>query len=205
MTADVSAIAARLGDLLEAGSRLLRRDPLRIPGSLHYASGLAYGDFVLADGPTVRCEAVRGISGVVTHQEVRSLGDGRPEVQLRRVLTHFDFDRPSVLIEQHPVKPSVGTLTGAAMGDVSALLPGKASFSQYLILTLDGRPLANREPLVMTADRVDQWPPIGSTFVSEAPTHFYDLDQVDSPDAPMVATLDACKQTVIAEVAIPIR
>jgi hypothetical protein len=148
---------------------------------------------------------VRGISGVVTSEKVQLLEDGKPQVPLQRILTHFDFDKPSVLIEQHPAKPSVGTLTGTLNGQVAKLLPGKASFSQYIILTLEGRPLTNKAPLVMTADRVEEWPPIGASFVSEAPTEFFELDQVDDPNAKAVATLAACKAVTIAELQVPER
>lgn len=134
----------------------IRKDPLRVPGSLHFASVLAYGDFILASGETIRCEAIPGISGVLTSEKMQTLDSGHPQVHLRRILTHVHFDQPSVLIEQHYSKPSVGTLTGTSPGNTAALLPGKASFSQYLILTLNGLPLTNREPLVMTAQGVDQ-------------------------------------------------
>src|SRR5580704_3111973 len=140
---------------LEARARAARRDPKRVPGSRHVASMLAYGEFILAAGPSIRCEAIQGISAVTTADEVKHADGGRPQVHLTRVLTHFHFDSPSIIIEQHYGKHSIGTLTGAGKGGVEALLPGRASFSQYLILTLEGRPLMNREPLVMTADRVE--------------------------------------------------
>jgi hypothetical protein len=51
----------------------------------------------------------------------------------------------------------------------------------------------------MTADRVEQWPPIGSTFVSEAPTDFVDLERLGKPKAEPVATLMACKAVTISD------
>jgi len=183
----------------EAKARTLRQDPSRVAGSLNFASVLAYGHFVLEDGPTIRCEAIPGISGVVTMPTLTATEDGRPEAMLRRILTHFHFDEPSVAIEQHYGRESTGTLTGAQSGPKAPILPGRASFSQYLILNLDGRPLANPEPLVMTADRVDEWPPISSAFVSEAPTRFVELDRLDDPDAPTVAHLMACKAVAVSD------
>jgi hypothetical protein len=177
--------------------RALRRDPRRVPGSIHFASMLAYGDFVVADGPSIRCEAIPGISGVATMREIETLDSGQPRVALRRILTHFHFDEPQVAIEQHYARESVGTLTGASEG---SLLPGRASFSQYLILVLGDRPLANPEPLVMTADRVEEWPPIGSTFVSEGLTPFVDLADLDKEDAKPVAHLAVCKTGLVTDI-----
>ncbi len=188
---------------MNAINRMARKDPSRVPGSRHFATVLAYGDFILAAGMTIRCEAIPGISGVFTAERVQTLQTGQPQVHLIRILTHFHFDNPPVLIEQHHTKPSVGTLTGASTGGEAALLPGKASFSQHIILILDGQPLANRLPLVMTAERVDEWPPIGATFVSEAPTDFFELNRVDDPQARRVATLSKCTVTAIAEVTMP--
>src|SRR3954470_14775904 len=42
--------------LVEARARAKRRDSARVPGSHHFATMLAYGDFILADGGTIRCE-----------------------------------------------------------------------------------------------------------------------------------------------------
>ena len=187
----------------ESIARALRSDPHRVPGSLHFASVLAYGDFILANGKTIRCEAIPGISGVHTATQLEE-HKGGSGVQLKRILTHFHFDQPSVMIEQHPAKSSTGVLHGTGKG-TAGLLPGKASFSQYLILTLEGRPLANREALLMTAERVEEWPPIGSTFVSEAPTKFNDLDQVNNSKAELVATLAACKAINVTQLFIPDR
>jgi hypothetical protein len=189
----------------EVEARARRRNTSLIPNSRHYATMLAYGDFILADGMNIRCEAIQGISGVITLPTVKTVAAGRPEVQLRRFLTHFFFENPPVVIEQNPKKDSTGFLQGAASGDVSALLPGRASFSQFLILSLAGKPLANRDPLTMTAERVDEWPPIGSTFVSEKPTDFYELEKLDDPAARPFASLAACKSGLISELTIPDR
>ncbi|MBS0249148.1 MAG: hypothetical protein JSR61_21245 [Proteobacteria bacterium] len=191
---------------LETEARLRRRDTSRIPGSRHYATVLAYGNFIIANSDmNIRCEAIQGVSGVMTLPEVKSLKGGAPQVTLRRYLTHFFFENPSVVIEQNPHKESTGTLTGAASGDTHALQPGRASFSQYLILSLNGKPLANRDPLVMTAERVEEWPPIGAAFVSEAPTHFYELERVNDPSAEPFATLAACKAVTVSELSVPDR
>lgn len=202
---DAESAHIDMGTLLqieETRRRALRRDPTRVLGSRHFATSLAYGNFMLASGGTIRCEAIPGISGVITSSSVSRAAGGQSSVALTRILTHFHFDKPAVLIEQNPSKESTGTLT-AASDSPGTLLPGKATFSQYLILTLEGRPLANREPLVMTADRVEEWPPIGSSFISEAPTHFYDLAELDNPAAPVVATLSACNNVVASEIDVP--
>lgn len=90
---------SRPGD--EERARALRRDADRVPGRTHFASVLAYGNFELEDGPTIRCEAIPGISGVTALPEITMLDSGQPQVALRRVLTHFHFDAPAVAIEQH--------------------------------------------------------------------------------------------------------
>ena len=148
-------------------------------------------------------ESISGPVEVITSEGVQKTTAGETQVSLTRIVTHFHFANPSVLIEQHYSRPSVGTLTSVDQGDGSSLLPGKATFSQYLILTLDGRTLANREALVMTAERVEEWPPIGSSFVSEASTDFFELDQVDNPNAQLVATLMYCNANNVAEFAMP--
>lgn len=183
----------------EAAARSRRGDPEQVPGSRHFATVLAYGSFEMENGPTIECEAIPGLSGVITLTDVTKLSSGQPQVQLKRILTHFRFDDPSVRIEQHYARESTGTLTGTLEGERAALLPGRASFSQYLILVLDGRPLANPEPLVMTADRVEEWPPVGSTFVSEAPIGFVDLARLEDPEAPIVARLAACKAVTVSD------
>jgi hypothetical protein len=180
----------------EEHARKLRRDPKRVSGSTHFASMLAYGDFVLTEGPSIRCEAIPGLSGVATASEVQMTDEQRPQADLKRILTHFHFNEPPVAIEQHYGRESSGTLTGAGKG---SLLPGRASFSQYLILTLGDRPLANPEPLVMTAERVEEWPPVGSTFVSERPTAFVDIEKLDDSDAKPVAHLIACNAVIVSD------
>lgn len=180
-----------------------RRDPDRVPGSRHFATVLAFGDFVFPEGPTIRCEGIPGISGVVTSPEVRTLRTGQPQVSLTRILTHFQFDSPPVLIEQHYSKPSVGTLTGLRKGKSARLLPGRASFSQHIILILDGQALANREPLVMTAERLEEWPPLDAEFKSEKPTNFFALEELEKPRAKIVATLTACNVNLVEHLAMP--
>jgi hypothetical protein len=192
-------------DIIEAKERAQRRNPKRVPGSRHVASMLAYGEFIIAGGPSIRCEAIQGISAVTTAAELTKTDGGQPQVHLTRILTHFHFDSPSIIIDQHYGKASTGTLVGAARGGAEALLPGRASFSQYLILTLEGRPLVNREPLVMTADRVEEWPPLGATFVSERPTDFYDIEQEHDLRAKPFAALAACKSIVINQIHLPER
>src|SRR6266508_4438579 len=134
-----------------AGRALVIRDSALVPGSRHFASMQAYGDFILhlpTGDQTIHCDGIPGISGVSTAVEVRRQEGEKAEVHLTRLLTHFHFDNPMITIEQNPMKESTGVLVGNEGGK---LLPGRASFSQYIFLTLNGRVLANREPLVMTA------------------------------------------------------
>jgi hypothetical protein len=179
-------------------------DPTAIPGSTHFAATLAYGDFTLkSNGQVIHCDGIQGISGVYTSTEVVSLPDGKPKVSLTRILTHFHFPDPSIVIEQNPSKESTGFLIGNTAGGAGSLLPGRASFSQYIILSLNGRPLANRDPLVMTAAQVNAWPPIGSSFISEKPVDFYDLDRLADPNAPAIATLSSCNAVTAEEIILP--
>jgi hypothetical protein len=191
------------GDFHDTKMATRRRDPLQVPGSVHFASSLAYGNFVFANGKTIRCEGIPGISGVATLKEVTKQKDGRPKVELERLLTHFHFDHPKVMIEQHYAKPSTGVLIGLSEGDTAALLPGRASFSQYLILVIEGRPLANRKPMVMTAERVTEWPPIGSSFLSESETEFFDIHEMDNANAKFVAKLISCNAVTTSELIFP--
>ncbi len=188
---------------MEAKER--RENPDNVPGSVHFASMLAYGEFIFADGSVIKCEAIPGMSGVITMEKSKQNAAGHPEVQLKRILTHFHFSKPNVLIEQHYAKESTGVLTGAVPGNIKNILPGKASFSQYLILTVDGISLANRDPLVMTAERVTEWPPIGSTFVLEKRTDFYEIDKLQDTGIKPRAALSACKAAVTQEFLMPLK
>lgn len=185
------------------------RDPRLVPGSKHYATMLAFGTFELADGGSVFCDGVQGVSAVTTAEKT-DRRDGRTTAALARLLTHFDWPDPPVLIEQNPYRASHGTLTSENGSD---LLPGTATFSQLLILTLNGRPLVNPEPLVMTARGVTRWPPVGAVFESERATEFYEVGSLPKaaaladPDAfagqRPVAALTACAAPVIGEVLLP--
>jgi hypothetical protein len=172
-------------------------DAEHITATTHVVSVLADAEFALVDGPTIRCDGVPGLSAVAVAASVRRRPDGCPCVELRRVLTHFHFDEPELAIEQHHARESSGTLTGLGTG---SLLPGRATFTQHLIVTLAGRPLANPLPLVMTADRVDTWPPMGTTFASDGPTPFVDLGLLDEPGAPIVGYLIECRTVSVADI-----
>lgn len=186
--------------------RLVIRDAMKVPGSTHFASMLAFGDFIVHMGGeerTIRCEGIPGISGVETAEGVKAVEESQPQVHLRRLMTHFHFEDPDIVIEQNPFHESIGTLVGDRVGGIGKLLPGKATFYQYIYLTLEGRVLANREPLIMSAAGVTTWPPIGSTFESEGPTHFYDIKDLEKPDARPFATLSACKAVVKGVISMP--
>ncbi|WP_187437903.1 hypothetical protein [Actinomadura decatromicini] len=209
-----------------------RADTAAIPGSKHFATMLAFGDFELSeegkllftkpavveapktpDDPVViACAGIQGLSGVTTERKVLATKNGRPRVGLTRILTHFQWENPKVLIEQNPYKNSWGELVGNGTGGIGKLLPGRATFYQYLILTAFDRPLINAKPMVMTAEDVKQWPPIGSHFKTEGPTDFYDLSSLTrpgdmasevAPDSPVIATLAACQTIVMTQVFMP--
>ncbi len=209
-----------------------RQDPSLIPGSKHFATMLAFGDFDITEegqivftkphleapttpgGPiTIACAGIQGLSGVITDREITHTETGQPKVRLNRILTHFQWEDPPVEIEQNPYKLSWGELIGDNPGGVEALLPGKATFYQYLILTAYGRPTVNMDPLIMTSDSVTQWPPVGSQFITPRPTDFYELSALQNPEAmaaegappnlPKVATLAACASQVMSQVFMP--
>ncbi|MBU2667273.1 hypothetical protein KOI35_27560 [Actinoplanes bogorensis] len=228
VAAGYAVLPAAAADPALAASR--RSSAVLVPGSKHFATMLAFGDFVISTegkllfskpeevGPSkdpneviIACAGIQGLSGVVTDTEVETV-DGRPRVGARRILTHFQWDNPSVEIEQNPYRTSDGFLWGDEEGGVEALLPGKASFHQYLILTAYGRPLINVQPMTMTAESVTAWPPVGSTFRTEGPTDFYDLSSLERPNdmasdlvpgATKVATLAACAAEVMSQVFVP--
>ncbi len=100
-------------------------------------------------------------------------------------------------------RPSVGTLTSLESGDGAPLLPGRASFSQHIILILDDQPLANREPLVMTAERVEEWPPLDAEFNSDRPATFFALEELENPDAQEVASLMSCNVKLVEHLRMP--
>ena len=192
--------------LASSASRPFLEDPQAIPGSREFATTFAYGDFILhtPEGDhTIRCEGIPGVSGVAAATAFEKTESGQPHLPLRRLITHFHFDEPSIVIEQNPNRDSTGVLLGNRVGGTSSLFPGKATFYQYIYLNLEGRVLANREPLVMSAEDVKRWPPIGSVFKSEGPTDFYDLEQLDNPEAPIVATLAACNAVPHTRIGFP--
>ena len=91
--------------------------PGNVPDSSHFASVLAYGNFILADGTHIRCAGIPGISGVTTLPEVETLKSGQTQMKLERIATHFHFlDDRTVMIDQHPSRRSDGTLTSAGNG-----------------------------------------------------------------------------------------
>jgi hypothetical protein len=158
-----------------------RRDPTSIPGSKHHVSMVIDGDLRLffPDGGTLPCRDVAGLTAVLTDPAPALLPDGRPQIGLTRLLTYLHSTETGVLISLNPTRDNRGTLTGHAPGGVEALLPGAVVFDQYLLVSLDGRIYANLEPLVMAAESISQWPPMGTPIVSQAPTMFYDVADLD--------------------------
>jgi hypothetical protein len=208
VTEDATRAAREAEQRLTADDDKRLSDPKQVLGSKHYASVLAFGTFQLAAGGSVVCLGVQGVSAVTTAAEADHQ-EGRPTAHLTRLMTHFDWPEPTVLIEQNPYRESYGTLTG----DGADLLPGTASFSQFLILTLNGKPLVNPAPLVMSARGVTRWPPIGSVLESEGAAAFYAVDDLPVAaalgdphafaDATPTAHLLACKAATISEVSVP--
>jgi hypothetical protein len=157
-----------------------RRDPRLIPGSKHHVAMTIDGDLKLyfPGGDTLPCSGVQGLTAVLTDTEVTNLPDGRPQVRLNRLLTYFHSTETGVLIALNPTRENTGTLTGVTAGGVEALLPGDATFDQYLLISLAGRLYTNLDPLVMSAKSVTQWPPMGTPIVSQTATMFYDVEDL---------------------------
>lgn len=105
--------------------------------------------------------------------------------------------------QDHPrTRPLIITNTAEVPGSL-LFATTQATFAQYILLSLDGRVLANREPLYVVATDVTSWPPVGSTFTLAAATDFYNVGDLDDSDAEPVATLDACAIVVREPVAVP--
>jgi hypothetical protein len=164
-----------------APPRVDRSDPLIVPNSEHHIGMSIKGELKLffADGETLNCADVRGMSAVRAAREVTTLPDGRPSMVVTRLMTHFHSNDTGLLIQQNPARVNIGRLTGVEQGGVEALLPGDASFDQYLMLTLGGHIYINLDPLVMAAKGITEFPPIGVTFLSQTATLFYDIEDLD--------------------------
>jgi hypothetical protein len=158
-----------------------RSDPLIVPGSTHHVGLSIRGELKLffANGETVDCTDVQGMSAVRSADEITVLPDGRPSVLVTRLMTHFHSNETGLLIQQNPSRPNLGRLTGVNPGGIEALLPADVSFDQYLILSLRGRLYLNTDPLVMQAKGITEFPPIGVTFLSQTPTLFYDIEDLE--------------------------
>lgn len=158
-----------------------RADPLIVPNSQHHVGLSIRGELTVlfADGESLSCADVQGLSAVRSSQEITALPDGRPRVVVTRLMTHFHSNETGLLIQQNPSRPNVGTLTGLRPGGAEALLPADVEFRQYLILSLRGRLYVNLDPLVMVATAITTFPPVGTTFLSQTPTTFYDVEDLD--------------------------
>jgi hypothetical protein len=158
-----------------------RSDPLIVPNSEHHIGMSIRGELKLffADGETVNCADVRGMSAVRASKEVTTLPDGRPSIVVTRLMTHFHSNDTGLLIQQNPSRANLGRLTGIDKGGVEALLPADVSFDQYLMLSLRGHIYINTDPLVMAAKAITEFPPIGVTFLSQTATLFYDIEDLD--------------------------
>jgi hypothetical protein len=157
-------------------------DPLIIPGSTHHVGLAIRGELKLffADGATLDCDDVQGMSAVRSSDTVTTTADGRPTIEVTRLMTHFHSNVTGLLIQQNPSRLNLGRLTGLGQGGPERLLPADVTFDQYLILALRGRLYINTDPLVMEAKGITTFPPIGTTFLSSGATLFYDL--ADLPD-----------------------
>jgi hypothetical protein len=155
-------------------------DPRLIPGSKHHVAMTIEGALKLyfPDGRTLPCTGVLGLTAVLTDTEVRTLPDGRPQVHLTRLLTYLHSTEFDVLISLNPYRDNTGTLTGATAGGVEALLPGDVTFDQYLVVRYGDRLYTNLDPLVMAADGITRWPPLGAPILSRTATMFYEVDDL---------------------------
>jgi hypothetical protein len=157
-----------------------RHDPRLIPGSKHHVAMTIEGELKLyfPDGQTLPCSEVQGLTAVLTDTEVGTRPDGRPQVHLTRLLTYLHSTEYGVLISLNPFRDNGGTLTGVGPGGVEALLPGDVTFDQFLVVQLRGRLYTNLDPLVMAANSITQWPPMGTPILSQTATMFYDVEDL---------------------------
>ena len=186
-----------------ASKAIDRSDPLIIPNSQHHIGLSIRGELKLffADGETLDCADVKGMSAVRSSEEITTLPDGRPSIKVTRLMTHFHSNETGLLIQQNPSRPNFGRLTGLRPGGVESLLPADVTFDQYLILSLRGKLYINLEPLVMAANGITEFPPIGVTFLSQTATLFYDVDKLDggitaTSAGDVVASLALASQSV---------
>lgn len=158
-----------------------RSDPLVVPNSQHHVGLSIRGQLTVlfADGETLDCADVKGMSAVRSSREIGKLPDGRPRIIVTRLMTHFHSNETGLLIQQNPARPNLGVLTGLRAGGAEALLPADVVFEQYLILSLRGGLYLNLDPLVMEAKGITTFPPVGTTFLSRTPTTFYDVEELD--------------------------
>ena len=158
-----------------------RSDPLIIPNSQHHIGLSIRGELKLffADGETLDCADVKGMSAVRSSEEVTILPDGRPSIKVTRLMTHFHSNETGLLIQQNPSRPNFGRLPGSGRGGVRRLLRADVTFDHSLIRALGGKLYITSDPLVMAANGITEFPPIGVTFLSQTATLFYDVDQLD--------------------------
>jgi len=205
---ELSEIVEKLRDLLQGLSpeelqatraRSLRKDPTRIPGSQSFVSTLAYGDLILDSEQAVHCEAVPGVWGFVAADQIKSARTGQPQLDLSLILTHFYANEPSILIQQRHDKPNTGTLVGSVQVQTESLLPATVQLAQQVILVFQGRALSSREPVLLTAEHVAEYPPVGATFVLASPVDLYRFEQLGDLGAPHRAALTAWRVVVTGE------
>jgi len=55
----------------------------------------------------------------------------------------------------------------------------------------------------MTAERVEEWPPLDAEFNSESPTAFFPLEELENPDAQETASLIACNVKLVEHLKLP--
>ncbi|SFQ95576.1 hypothetical protein SAMN04488564_101115 [Lentzea waywayandensis] len=158
-----------------------RSDPLVVPNSQHHVGLSIRGQLTVlfSDGETLDCADVKGLSAVRSAQEFTVLPDGRPQIAVTRLMTHFHSNETGLLIQQNPARPNLGILTGLRPGGAEALLPADVVFEQYLIISLRGHLYLNLDPLVMEAKAITTFPPVGNTFLSRTPTTFYDVTELE--------------------------
>jgi hypothetical protein len=158
-----------------------RSDPWIVPNSEHYIGLSIKGQLELyfSSGETLNCADVKGLSAVRASKDVTTLPDGRPSIAVTRLMTHFHSNETGLLIQQNPTRPNLGRLTGVIPGGIEALLPADVTFDQYFILSLRGRLHINTDPLVMATRGITEFPPIGTTFLSQTATLFYDIEDLD--------------------------
>lgn len=139
------------------------------------------------------CE-MSGLTAIRAGNHVETV-EGRPRVAITRRFTILEQHSPPATAVQNPFRETAGYLEGDHEGGVEALLPGRITYFQYLLLKVGDVMLANREPIALRMEDIQTWPVAPGTRFHQIPfgddsgpgTYFYDVSGLPSN---ALATLD---------------